>query len=139
MKEVKIINRKNKDGRRIFSINKDYNLENLVKYKLKDDDIILIHDGANSLITKELINELIEATEKYGAAVTGVRGINTIKEVDEDGFVIGTLDRREFWEMRYPRTMRYGLLKLCKGDFYRIDLLEDINIKVIEIKYNLDI
>lgn len=134
MKEVKIINRKNKNGR-VFGINKDYNLENLLKYKLKDDDIILIHDGANFIITKELINELIEATEKYGAAVTGLRLKDTIKEVDENNFVIKTLDRKKFWEILYPQVIRYDLFKEMKIDFYRIDLLKGINIKVIEMKY----
>lgn len=35
-----------------------------------NNDIVLIHDGVRPIVTDELINDVIEKTEKYGSAVT---------------------------------------------------------------------
>jgi 2-C-methyl-D-erythritol 4-phosphate cytidylyltransferase len=114
---------------KFFNINKN-DLENLASCKLKDDDIVLIYDTINyPFITKKMLSELIETAKEYGISVFGIKLRDTIKEVDENNFVIKTLDRRKFWEILYPRAVKYGLLKSC--DNYEILKRS----KVIEIKY----
>lgn len=114
----------------------DRNLEFLIKnkkYHLKNNDVILVYEGMNSFVTKKLIKETIETAREYGIAVAGVKIRDTLKEVDENLFVIRTLDRKKFWEIQYPRAIRYDMFKKIKGDIYNIDSLKKLKTKVINI------
>ena len=44
--------------------------------KVKDDDLILIHDGARPLLPDYLVNELIDVAKKYGASAPGFNSKN---------------------------------------------------------------
>ena len=75
------------------------------------DGIVLIHDGARAFCDERIINDCIEATEKYGAAAPGIDVTDTIKTV-ENGFIKGTVDRSTLTRIQTPQTfMRNDLLK----------------------------
>ena len=74
----------------------------------KADDIVVIHNGVNPFIDERTIIDSIEAAKKYEAAVVGFRARDTIKEVDEKGFVVNTLERNKLWQVQTPQTIRYG-------------------------------
>ncbi len=74
----------------------------------KADDIVVIHNGANPFVDEKTINENILAAQKYEASVTGFPARDTIKEVDEKGFVTKTLPRNKLWQMQTPQAIRYG-------------------------------
>ncbi len=44
--------------------------------KVKDDDLILIHDGARPLLPDYLVNQLIDVATKYGASAPGFNSKN---------------------------------------------------------------
>lgn len=81
----------------------------LKSIKAKDDDIIIIHNGANPFIDQKIISNVIENANKHGAAVAVHRAKDTIKEVDEKGFVTKTLDREKLRHMQTPQAIRYDL------------------------------
>ena len=56
-------------------------------------DVAVIHDGARCLITPEEISAVIADYEIYGAAALGVPVKDTLKTVDENGSITGTIDR----------------------------------------------
>ena len=74
----------------------------------KDDDIVLIQDGARPFVTPELIGDIAEGVRKYGAAVAAVKAKDTIKITDADGFVTATTNRAQTWQIQTPQGFRYG-------------------------------
>jgi 2-C-methyl-D-erythritol 4-phosphate cytidylyltransferase len=71
---------------------------------------VAIHDGARPLVTVELIEQgLLEARET-GAACPVVVVPDTVKEIDEAGFAVHTLDRASLRLAQTPQVFRYDLL-----------------------------
>ncbi|MCK5282252.1 MAG: 2-C-methyl-D-erythritol 4-phosphate cytidylyltransferase [Nanoarchaeota archaeon] len=111
----------------------------------KVDDIVVIHNGVNPFIDEKTIIDSIEAAKKYEAAVVGFRARDTIKEVDEKGFVAKTLERNKMWQVQTPQTIRYGTAirafkKAFDDDFFGTDdtmLVERLGkkVKMIECPY----
>ena len=74
----------------------------------QDDDIVLIQDGARPFVTADLIREVAEAVQTYGAAIAAVPAKDTIKIADADGFVAATTVRANTWQIQTPQGFRYG-------------------------------
>jgi len=98
--------------------------------KAKEDDIVLIHNGANPFVTEKTIIDSIKAAEQYGASAVAFPAEDTIKAVDEHYFVSKTLDRSKLWQMQTPQTIKYSLAikafeKAYKNNYYGTD---DVNL-----------
>jgi 2-C-methyl-D-erythritol 4-phosphate cytidylyltransferase/2-C-methyl-D-erythritol 4-phosphate cytidylyltransferase/2-C-methyl-D-erythritol 2,4-cyclodiphosphate synthase len=74
----------------------------------KVDDIVVIHNGVNPFISEKVIIDTIEAAKKYEAAVAAFQVRDTIKEADEKGFVVKTLERKNLWHAQTPQAIRFG-------------------------------
>jgi len=70
------------------------------------DEAVLIHDGARPLITDGIICAVADALEKYTAVTCAVRVKDTVKQVDENGKVIKTLDRSSLVAVQTPQGVR---------------------------------
>lgn len=80
----------------------------------KPEDIVLVHDGVRPFINTELINGIIAAVLKHGAAISGIPAVDTIKQVDRtaDGAIItSTIPRERIVMAQTPQGFRYDLLK----------------------------
>lgn len=66
-------------------------------------DIALIHDGARPFIRREDIRAVIQSVREKGSGVMAVKARDTIKEADENGKVIRTLDRDVLFHMQTPQ------------------------------------
>ena len=78
------------------------------------DDIVLVHDAVRPFVTHEIIREVIEAAQKYGAAIAGLPAVDTIKQVERtaSGAVItATLPRERIVMAQTPQGFRYEILK----------------------------
>ncbi|MGC1962278.1 MAG: 2-C-methyl-D-erythritol 4-phosphate cytidylyltransferase, partial [Candidatus Sulfotelmatobacter sp.] len=66
------------------------NALNAVAPAAHDDDIVLVHDAVRPFVTGEIIQEVIEAAEKYGAAIAALPAVDTVKQVERtaDGALI---------------------------------------------------
>ena len=71
---------------------------------VRESDIALIHDGARALILPRTIKAVIEDAKKFGAAAVGVSSKDTLKMVDEDGFIKETLDREKIFNIQTPQV-----------------------------------
>lgn len=80
-------------------------------FKKTTGDIILIHDGARPLITKEDVLKLLKEGIPTGAATLGSPIKNTIKQVDQNSLVEKTLDRSLLCEMYTPQLLKRELLE----------------------------
>ncbi|MEG0806548.1 MAG: 2-C-methyl-D-erythritol 4-phosphate cytidylyltransferase [Lachnospiraceae bacterium] len=77
----------------------------------KGSTMVLIHDGARPLVSQEIITNSVEGVRKYGAVIAAVPVIDTIKQVDEQGVIINTPDRRELMAAQTPQSFEYELIK----------------------------
>jgi len=75
-----------------------------------DTDIVVIHDAVRPFLTEDMILKSIEQANQYGSAIIAVPVKDTIKESDDDGFVVKTLDRRRLWSIQTPQTFKYKLI-----------------------------
>jgi 2-C-methyl-D-erythritol 4-phosphate cytidylyltransferase len=83
------------------------------------DDIVLVHDAVRPFVTAEVIEEVIAAAKKYGAAIAGLPAIDTIKQVERtsEGAVIkATIPRAGVVMAQTPQGFRYGVIKKAFDD-----------------------
>jgi 2-C-methyl-D-erythritol 4-phosphate cytidylyltransferase len=78
------------------------------------DDIVLVHDAVRPFVTGEIILEVIEAAEKYGAAIAGLPAVDTVKQVErtaEGALIKGTIPRASIVMAQTPQGFRYEVIK----------------------------
>jgi 2-C-methyl-D-erythritol 4-phosphate cytidylyltransferase len=78
------------------------------------DDIVLVHDAVRPLVTAEIIQDVIEAAKKYGAAIAGLPAVDTVKQVERTagGAVIkATIPRAGVVLAQTPQGFRYSVIK----------------------------
>jgi 2-C-methyl-D-erythritol 4-phosphate cytidylyltransferase len=78
------------------------------------DDIVLVHDAVRPFVTAEIIQEVIEAAKKYGAAIAGLPAVDTVKQVERtsEGAVIkATIPRAGVVLAQTPQGFRYSVIK----------------------------
>ncbi|MBC7075776.1 MAG: 2-C-methyl-D-erythritol 4-phosphate cytidylyltransferase [Syntrophomonadaceae bacterium] len=73
-------------------------------------DFVAVHDGARPLLSPSLLEELFRAAQKWGAAVPGIPVRDTLKMIDEEGFISQTLDRHSIIAVQTPQVFRYSKL-----------------------------
>ena len=69
----------------------------------KDAKKVLIHDGARCLINPELINKCAAELEKNEAVILATKVTDTIKIVDNKGFIKETPNREYLWAAQTPQ------------------------------------
>ena len=92
----------------------------------KNTDIVLVHDGVRPFLSKEMIQETIEVADKFGAAITAIPVNDTLKQVDNSGMVLRTVEREGLWRVQTPQAFRFDLLgeaflKAQADSFYGTD------------------
>ena len=98
-----------------------------VRVAKEDTAYFAIHDGARPLVTPAVINRVIEAAISCGAAAAAVRVKDTIKQSDENGFIIGTPDRQRLWQVQTPQVFerRLYLQALQQAERENADYTDD--------------
>jgi 2-C-methyl-D-erythritol 4-phosphate cytidylyltransferase len=74
-------------------------------------DWVAVHDGARPLVTVELIEQGLMEAQETGAACPVVPVPDTVKEIDDGGFAVHTLDRGQLRLAQTPQVFRHELLK----------------------------
>jgi 2-C-methyl-D-erythritol 4-phosphate cytidylyltransferase len=80
-----------------------------------DCKIVVVHDGARPFITEDIIEASIKEAERWGAAAAAVPVKDTVKRVNRNMEVMGTLIREELWAVQTPQTFHFILLKEAYG------------------------
>lgn len=73
-------------------------------------EIVLVHDAARPMASAELVERVARAAAEGGAAIPGIRPIDTIKEVSGDD-VSATPDRANLRAIQTPQGFRRELLE----------------------------
>jgi 2-C-methyl-D-erythritol 4-phosphate cytidylyltransferase len=83
------------------------------------DDVILVHDAVRPFVTREIIESVIAAVRKYGAAIAGLPAVDTIKQVErtsEGALITATIPRERVVQAQTPQGFRYDVLKKAFDD-----------------------
>jgi 2-C-methyl-D-erythritol 4-phosphate cytidylyltransferase/2-C-methyl-D-erythritol 2,4-cyclodiphosphate synthase len=89
-----------------------------------DDDtaIVLVHDGARPLVSREIIDRCYFAALQDGAGIAAVPVKDTLKRGDNTGRVTATIDRTSLWQAQTPQAVRKELLERA----YRLNGLAEV-------------
>ena len=101
-----------------------------------NNEYVLIHDGARPLIRKDTISYVLQAVLDKNAVSVMTKTTVTIKEVDETGRIIKTIDRSKLYNTQTPQAFKTSIIKnaheiLKEGNFTDdCSMLEELNIPV---------
>ena len=83
-----------------------------LKEELEDQDWVLVHDAARPCLDPRDIAALMQAVgEGEVGGILAVPVADTLKRVDEDKLISGTVERAELWRAFTPQMFRYKLLR----------------------------
>jgi 2-C-methyl-D-erythritol 4-phosphate cytidylyltransferase len=81
--------------------------------------VAVVHDAARPLVTRRLVEACVAALgDGVDGAVAAARVSDTIKEADDSGRVVRTLDRSRLWSIQTPQAFVASVLRdaLERGD-----------------------
>lgn len=84
-----------------------------LEYVPEEYSYVILHDGARPLVTPELIEHTINTLKgniDCDGAVVAHPAVDTLKVV-ENGVIVGTPDRRVFWNAQTPQVFRAGIYR----------------------------
>lgn len=74
-------------------------------------EFVAIHDAARPFVTKDTILAVVRAAEQYGAAIAATPAGDTLKEADDDMFVVRTISREGIFQAQTPQAFRRDVLE----------------------------
>lgn len=76
-----------------------------------DYDVVVIHDGVRPFVSDDLIRLSVLEAFKERAVTTGVPVKDTVKMVDQDGWITETLNRNCIWLTQTPQAFKREVIK----------------------------
>lgn len=74
-------------------------------------EVVLIHDAVRPFVSTDLIHLAVREARKHGAVTVGMPVTDTVKRVDQDGWVLDTLDRRFLWMAQTPQAFKRSIIQ----------------------------
>ena len=105
---------------------------------VKDEGIVLIHDGARPFVSKRIITEGIKYADLYGAAAPGVTPKDTIKIKDDKSFSKETPKRETLVAIQTPQVFKSNIIKECHKRLKSDNLIVTDDTMVVEA-YNYSV
>jgi len=90
-----------------------------------DCDYVIIHDGARPMVTPEIIKNTMSAVIEKKAVSVMTKTIDTIKEVDENGKIIRTIDRSRLYNTQTPQAFEAKLIKSVHNNLQGQNFTDD--------------
>jgi len=75
----------------------------------EDAGLVLVHDAVRPFVSVEKIREILSAADRDGSAIPALKVKNTVKR-GTDGWVKGTVDRSDLYEVQTPQAFRREIL-----------------------------
>lgn len=78
-----------------------------VKHGLDDlpdeAEIVLVHDAARPLVSDATIDRVVASVRDGHSTIAALPVVDTLKQVDDDGFIVRTVDRDGLWRAQTPQ------------------------------------
>ena len=88
---------------------------------VKDDiDLVAVHDACRCCVTEKMIDKVIAAAERSGAAIPACPVTATIKQAKDDT-IVKTVDRSDLYEAQTPQVFDAKLLKKAYANLKNLD------------------
>jgi 2-C-methyl-D-erythritol 4-phosphate cytidylyltransferase len=65
--------------------------------------VVLVHDAARPLVDAGTIDRVVQAAREGRGALAALPVVDTLKEVDDDGRVVRTVERSRLWRAQTPQ------------------------------------
>lgn len=76
-----------------------------------DDGVVMIHDGVRPFVRTSLMDRCLAGVNATGACIPVIPATDTLKRVDANGVIVGTLDRRHIRLAQTPQTFSTALIR----------------------------
>ncbi len=86
---------------------------------IKNNCLVLIHDGVRPLISRKLIDRLLKESIGADGVAPGLSVKETLKAVNADGFVLSTVEREKFMSIQTPQVFPLSVIKKAYDEAYR--------------------
>jgi 2-C-methyl-D-erythritol 4-phosphate cytidylyltransferase len=73
--------------------------------------IAVVHDAARPLVTDDTIDRVIAEARNGHGAIAALPVVDTLKEVDENGHIVRTIDRSRLWRAQTPQAFPRAVLE----------------------------
>jgi len=73
-------------------------------------EIVVVHDAVRPFIELEMIQRVVEAARKDGAAILGIPSVDTVKQIERQ-IILGTIPRERIMLAQTPQAFRYALIR----------------------------
>lgn len=67
-------------------------------------EYVLVHDAARPLVTDGMIDRVVSAARGGCGAIAALPVVDTLKEVDDDGVILRTVERGRMWRAQTPQA-----------------------------------
>ena len=73
-------------------------------------DVVVVHDAVRPFIELEMIERVVDAARKDGAAILGIPSVDTVKQVERQK-ILGTIPRERIVLAQTPQAFRYKIIQ----------------------------
>lgn len=73
-------------------------------------EVVVVHDSVRPFIELEMIQRVVEASRKDGAAILGIPSVDTVKQVERQ-MILGTIPRERIVLAQTPQAFRYSIIR----------------------------
>ncbi len=77
-------------------------------------ELVVVHDAVRPFIELEMIQRVLEAARKDGAAILGIPSVDTVKQVERHA-ILGTIPRERIVLAQTPQAFRYDIIQEAFG------------------------
>lgn len=75
-----------------------------------ETELVVVHDAVRPFIELEMIQRVVEAARKDGAAILGIPSVDTVKQVERQ-MILGTIPRERIVLAQTPQAFRYSIIQ----------------------------
>lgn len=93
--------------------------------QIVSNEYVIIHDGARPLIKEGVISHVMESVVEHGAVSVMTKTTDTIKEVDENGKIIQTIDRTKLYNTQTPQAFETKVIKTAHRELINENFTDD--------------
>jgi 2-C-methyl-D-erythritol 4-phosphate cytidylyltransferase len=84
-------------------------------------DVVLIHDGVRPLVSRALIQACIQGALQWGACIPAVQAVDTLKQIDIQGNILGTMPRESICLAQTPQAFSLPIIQRAHREAQRLE------------------
>jgi 2-C-methyl-D-erythritol 4-phosphate cytidylyltransferase len=94
---------------------------NGLQYLGDGQGIVLIHDGVRPLVSVALIRGCIQGAMQWGACIPIVQAVDTLKQIDSHGNILGTMPRESICMAQTPQAFSLPIILRAHREARRLN------------------